>query len=210
MKKLPILSIFSLLLIFLFSSNVSSQEAFEYHNNIKLNPVEMANSEFKLTYERFFSDHKYSVSLMPSLIYYRDGDEYEQGWQAQAQFRWYVLHLNEMNGTKFWFFQNVGIYGGVYGLYLDYEQRYNQYDWDPVSGQQIIKVNDQTITAGEGGVILGVQLDITKRFCLDLYFGGGLRTANVENSLEDAELYGGDRSYEGIKPTGGLQFGLYF
>lgn len=209
MKNIGILKITFFFLILLFTGSMEAQETFEYKNSVKLNPVEMANAELKLTYERFFSNRKYSVSLMPSIIYFKDGDEYEQGWQFIGQLRWYALHLNEMNGTKVWFFENIGIYGGVYGLYLDYEERDMYYSYDPVTMEDTFLPNDITVTGGEGGVILGVQFDITKRFCLDFFFGGGLRIANVEVNETD-QYYYNNRTREGVKPIGGLQFGLYF
>ena len=213
MKVLVLLSFFICLNLGLQAQN----PLLENSNVLKISPVEFARAEFKLSYERYFNDRKHGLLLSPTIIMKGEEGDERIGWRAMMQYRHYLSHLNTYNENDFLGISNIGFYAGVYGLYLDYKDIFDLGEYDPVTNQQIIHKNERSIKAQEGGALVGLQLDLTRRFVIDFYVGGGIRFSSEENSVEiDEDFYSPSRggifpyAYNGVKPTFGLMVGLLF
>lgn len=209
------MKLYSILITLIFLSS-SLYGQFERNNVVKISPTEFARAEFQVSYERYFMKRRHSVSISPTIILKSEEGDYREGWRAITQYRYYLSHLNEDNGNRLWRFSNIGLYAGVYGLYFDYKDIYDVSYLDADNIQKIVE-NERKITSIEGGLLVGVQLDITQRFILDFYLGGGIRNSETVNSVEfDESIYNPERGgiypygYIGVKPTVGFNLGLLF
>jgi len=210
----------AVLFFFISSLTLYAQEDFlstGYNSAIKITPATFAKSEFQLTYEKYFNNRKFSISLIPSIILKDNNDESKEGWQGMSQLRFYLSHLNKENGRTFLGMQNYGFYTGVYGLYMDQTEEFLRYYYIPETEQNVSGEFKKEISAIEGGALIGVQVDITKRILIDFYIGGGIRYSSVkdtfvESGLEEyRESYNVfDPEYKGVKPTAGLLIGFLF
>lgn len=214
MKYLTVL--FSLVISYTF---VQAQEVgvFEYKNAIKISPFEFGNEEFQISYEHYFKNRKSSIQLMPSFILKDNQDESKTGVQVMGQYRIFLSHLRGDEGKSILGFYNLGLYGGVYALYLDYSEDYLYGYYNDMTNEFINEEFTKDLTSFEGGAILGVQVDITNRFVIDFYVGGGIRKTDIEDTkvLPEGQVdyfyYGVfDREYTGVKPKLGLQLGFTF
>ena len=196
------------------SFQISAQ--FQRNSVVKLSPFEFSRAEFKLSYEQYILDRRHSVLISPTIILKGDEEDQRKGWRAMLQYRYYLSHLNDANGNEFIGISNVGIYAGLYGLYLDYNDKYVQSIWDPVQQKNVISNNERSIKSQEGGAIIGLQVDLTQRFVIDFYVGGGIRNSDTEYSSDEPTTYHPDRGgifpydYIGVKPTFGFMLGLLF
>jgi len=201
-----------------FFSLLSQESQFKYDNAIKLNPPRFAASEFQLLYEHYFNDRKSSITLAPSFILEDNNDQSKEGWQIMAQYRFYLTHFNKSQKNTFLGMENYGFYTGLYGLHLDYSSNYLRGYYDPITSQMITEEYHKDVSSQEGGAIIGIQIDITKRILLDFYVGGGVRYTTIDDSIEDSgypnEWYDTynvfDPEYKGVKPTFGLLIGFLF
>jgi len=141
------------------------------------------------------------------------------GYQMMAQYRFYLTHFNkEERGNNFLGMENYGFYSGLYGLFLDYHSDYNRDYYEPEQDAYLRKEFEKNIYAIEGGVLLGVQVDITKRILVDLYVGGGVRYTQVDDTFDEYRNEDGwydtysifDPEYKGVKPVGGFLLGFLF
>jgi len=215
MKKL-ILSIFTVCLIL---TNVSGQETsnhFSKKNAVKLNPIRVATSEFQIVYERYLNDRNTSFIIAPSIILRETNDEVVEGWQMMAQYRFYLTHLRKDQRHNFLNVYNYGFYAGLYGLYLDYNEKYTRWFWDYNTNENISAEFKKDVQSYEGGALLGIQIDITKRILVDFYIGGGIRKSERTDTYIVFEpdynsSYGiFNPSYTGVKPKIGLMIGITF
>ncbi len=214
MKKILLILLATM---FLFNA-YAQKEGFDRRNVLKISPVELGRAEFKLAYEYYFNQRKSSVLLSPTIILKGEEGDQRAGWRAMAQYRYYLSHLNRMNENDFIGIYNIGFYAGVYGLYLDYADQFELSSYNNETGNYTIVENERTIHAQEGGALVGIQVDITQRFVLDFYIGGGLRFSQESNSveLEEAEYFTPSRggifpyAYNGVKPNFGFMVGLLF
>jgi len=188
------------------------------NNAIKINPIAFASSEFQLTFERYFNNRKSSISIIPSIILKDSQSEYKEAYQGKIQYRFFLSQINKADRNTFLGFSNFGFYAGVYALYIDYEEDYNNGYWDNDVGKYIEDEYHKDITAFEGGAIIGLQIDVTERILIDFTLGGGVRKANVKDtfisSVENPdyiESYGVfDPEYSGVKPSIALNIGFTF
>jgi len=214
MKK----SIFYLFL-FLLIGEVSAQDAqsFSYRNAIKISPFEFGNSEFQLTYEKYSAMRRHSILIMPTVILKDNGVESKKGVEGMIQYRFFLTHLKK-GKNKTWGMSNIGFYTGTYLRGLIYSEVYQSGYYDKTTNEYLTKNFEKDIRAAEGGVLLGIQFDITTRIILDMYVGGGVRYSDVEDSYDDfanEEIYRPtpgvfDKEYTGVKPKVGLQIGFTF
>lgn len=213
MKKM----IYLVILMFSIQGLAAQNNTFEKNNVLKISPIEFGRAEFKLSYERYFNNRQSSILISPTLILKGDDEDARVGWRAMAQYRYYLSHLNVSNENEFLGIYNLGFYAGLYGLYLDYQDKYSISTYDNETGMNIIYENERNINAQEGGAIVGLQMDLTQRFVIDFYVGGGIRFSAVQNSVViENDYYSPSRGgifpyeYNGVKPTFGLMVGLLF
>jgi len=207
----------TILLVCLFSLSTICLKGqnLQYNNVFKISPFQFANSTFEINYERFFSEKRHSFVISPALLLRENLPESLSGFKGQIQYRYYFTHLHK-DTHKTWIFSNLAFYGGGYAQFLTADEAY----WGSYTDKDFIYVSDifdKEVNSIEGGVILGMQIDITKRLVLDFYFGGGVKFADVEDSItpyldnEYPYSYGVlDREYTGVVPKGGFQLGFSF
>lgn len=191
---------------------------FQYKNALKINPVALANAEFQMTYERYFKDRAYSLSIVPSIIVKDNPELSKLGFQLMGQYRIHLSNFNIESNNNFLGFYNYGFYAGVYGLYLDYQEDYFQGYYDETYENYISGEFEKDVQAGEMGALIGIQMDISARILIDFFVGGGVRKAEVNdtyydvvNPLDYYQSYGVfDVAYTGVKPNIGLLLGITF
>lgn len=188
----------------------------QYKNALRISPVQFANSTFEVNYERFFNDKKHSIVISPALLLKENEPESLLGFKGNIQYRLYFTHLHK-DTHKTWIFSNLAFYGGVYAQYLnateDYYGSYSDKNFNYVTD-----IFTKDINSYEGGVLLGMQIDIIPRLALDFNFGGGVKYADVDDSItpylvgdERNYSYGVlDREFTGVVPKGSIQLGFNF
>lgn len=184
---------------------------YEYKNVLRLSPVELGRAEFQVGYERYFANRAQSLVLNPSVIKASRGVEKKDGFQLMAQYRFYLSQLQrETNETLNMY--NIGFYAAPYALGLTFKETYEFYNYSPETNKDNVSLVDETVNAVEGGALLGIQLDITRRIVLDFFVGGGIRESAVtSNNTEDVNQYGiFENGYTGVKPRIGFQMGITF
>jgi len=211
---------FFIVLTLLFIIDISAQNTdvdFQYTKAIKLSPFNLGQSEFQAAYEQYFNSRKSSISLYPSIYLRETQDESLSGWQAMVQYRFYLTHFNKDERKTFLNLYNYGFYAGLYGLYFDYSEDYLRGYWS--NGQQDYITSEFTRSSEsvEGGAMIGLQVDITKRILVDFYIGGGVRFSESFDTFNDVleepnyESFGVfNPAYTGVKPKVGLQLGILF
>lgn len=218
MKSIIKITTIFLLITYISVGQTIAQETtptYSKMNSLKINPFAFGNSEFQLAYERYFNNRRSSVVFSPSIILRDSGGESKEGFQVMGQYRFYLTHFKkEPNRKNFLGVYNYGFYAGAYGLYFDQKETYLEYDWDATTGESLITEFTEDIQSVEGGAMLGLQMDITKRIVLDFYIGGGVRRSEVDDTnTNDESIYSDgifDKGYTGVKPKAGLLLGITF
>lgn len=206
------------LLYILPTLGMSQSAHFDQTNAIKISPAEFGNAQFEISYERYFGDRSSSLIILPSIFLKEDIRESKEGYQLSAQYRVYLSHIRSDEKSVFLGFHNIGLYAGVYVQYLNYNEDYQLSWWDDENSESYTQTMTKDVSATEGGAILGVQIDLTKKILLDFYIGGGVRysdftdtkTAVVDPNyyFENVSVF--DPEYKGVKPKVGFQIGFLF
>lgn len=206
-------------LTFSFTYGQNNSDHFAYKNLVKLSPIDLGLSKFQLHYERYLGEErKNSLLLIPSVYLRENSRENESGWEFMGQYRFYLTHVRKDEGRIFLGLHNYGFYAGVYGLMMELNTDYIREVYKE-NGRYTTAEYRSEIDAQEAGVILGMQIDITKRIILDFYVGGGIRNARVLDSYDpDIDYaypyYSRDGvmspSYKGVKPKVGFTLGMAF
>jgi len=186
-------------------------------NSIRISPAEFGRAEFQINYERYFKNRSSSITISPSVFLKENREQTIEGWQVMGQYRFYLSHLNKANQRNFLGMENYGFYAGIYGLYMDYTEDFLQFYWDDETQTQYSETFRKEVTAIEGGALIGVEVDITKRIQVDFFVGGGIRYSDYTNTYEDLmpdDVYYYDNvfdpEYQGVKPKVGLSLGVSF
>jgi len=219
MKKILLLVI----TVFMIGPSIQAQEEsghFANKNALKISPIEFGKAEFQATYERYFGENRNSsLSIMPSIILEDSFNESQEGYQLMLQYRFYLTHLRKDEGNSIFGMHNFGFYAGFYGLALDYKKDYQRNYYDNDLMESFTDEFTRSQTTFEGGALIGLQIDVTKRIVLDMYVGGGIRKTDLTDTIEDNPNYENnyynyydvfDREYHGVKPRLGLQLGILF
>ncbi len=195
----------------------STSNVFEYNNVLKFSPFNMGQSELQVSYERYFLDRKYSIILFPSIYLRQTVDNNLTGFQIMGQYRFYLTHYNKLIRKNFLGLFNYGFYGGPYLLYFDYNEEYESGYWSNTLGEYISGTFTKASQSVEGGVLIGLQADITPRITTDFYIGGGVRKTessdtfqevNEDPYYQDYSVF--DPAFSGVKPKIGFQIGITF
>ena len=191
---------------------------FDQKNAIKISPFEFGKAQFEMSYERYFGDRSSSIILMPSIFLKENMRESKEGFQLGAQYRVYLSHIRSDEKSVFLGFHNIGLYAGVYAQYLDYSEDYLYSWWDNETMESYTETMTKDVSATEGGALIGVQFDITKKILIDFYIGGGIRYSDTTDTItevvdpnnyyEDVSVF--DPEYKGVKPRIGFQLGFMF
>ncbi len=209
-----------LFILFFLTINLQAQnnESASLKNALKVSPFAFAASKFQVSYERTFKEKKHSLMLTPAIILKDNGVESKKGFETMLQYRIILTQLRK--GTnKTMRMHSVRFYTGPYANGLLYSENYQNGYYDKVTETYLTKVFTKEVYAIEGGVLIGIQFDVTKRIILDFYAGGGVRYSDVDDEYEDYVQedeynftdYGVfEMEYTGIKPKLGMQLGFSF
>ena len=209
-------NIFLILAFILPTFAIGQSGHFNKKNAIKISPIEFGQAEFQVSYERYFGDRSSSLTISPSFILKENIRESKEGFQIEGQYRIYLTHLRSDDIDVFLGFHNVGLYTGLYARYLNYNEDY-LFMWYENNTENSAEFRKE-LSATEGGALLGIQIDITKRILIDFFVGGGIRYTELTDSKDgvvDQNYYYGeygvfDPEYKGVKPKLGLQIGILF
>ncbi len=205
------------IMCFAFITNAQSDH-FKYTNALKLSIFEFARDEIQLSYERFLGENRTkSLIITPSLIYKSQNDETKTGFQLMSQYRFYVSQVRSDERNTFLGMYNIGFYAGPYAQGLIYSEDYLYSYWNNTGGQYMESIFTKDIKSVEGGVIIGLQFDITSRILMDFFVGGGIRYSKVDDTFDisSPDIYREtynifDQEYNGVKPKIGFQVGITF
>ena len=210
--------IFFIVAIFLPALLFGQSDHFSNKNAIKISPVEFGKAEFQISFERYFGDRTSSITITPSIILKENNFESIEGFQIGGQYRIFLSHLRSDSKRVFLGFHNIGLYTGLYAQYQDYKEDYKFTWWDNTTNIEYNREFTKEVNAIEGGALIGVQIDVTKRILVDFFVGGGVRYADFTDSKDGIvpenyyyEEYGVfDVEYKGVKPRVGFQLGILF
>jgi len=197
---------------------MSQSSHFDQLNAIKISPAEFGNAQFEMSYERYFGERTSSLTIMPSIFLKDDVKESKEGYQVGVQYRVYLSHVRSDQNSVFLGFHNLGLYAGIYAQYLDYKEDYQFYSWNNETNESVILDLAKDVNSTEGGAIIGVQFDVTKKILIDFYIGGGVRYSDftdtkngiVDPNIHYEEVSVFDPEYKGVKPKVGFQLGFMF
>ena len=105
-----------------------------------------------------------------------------------GQYRFYLTHLRKDQKRTFLGFHNYGFYAGVYALAMSLD---SDFEMERYKNDGTYELNEyrSEVTAQEGGVLIGMQMDITNRIIMDFYVGGGVRNSTTLDTYENETGY---------------------
>lgn len=211
-------NIITTLIFFIPFFAISQSQHFDQRNAIRTSPVEFGKAEFQLGYEYYWPNRTTSLLILPSIILEDRPQQVMEGFQLESQVRFYLSHLRSDERNVFLGFHNVGFYTGLYGKYINYHEEYDYTWWDNASNDSYTQRFEKSVNAGEGGILIGLQIDVTKRILIDFFVGGGIRypkftdtkneVVTTEDYYQDVSVF--DPEYKGVKPKIGFQLGFLF
>ena len=200
MRKFNLIILLSLSCLFAAAQDQASI-APSYRNIIKIDPIRFFSSTFQLSYERLVDKDK-SLNFSAGLIYKDTESESVNGFRGEFQFRYFILEREIYNPARKIYFAPF-----IFDQYVDVINR-NYYNSSGMQEQYSYKTN-----AFGGGIVMGVNWVFSKRFVIDAFLGGGVRTSNMDknNNVYYTNNNGiMDYGYKGIFPRVGLDLGFTF
>ena len=198
MRKFKLIILLSFSYLFVAAQDQGSEPA-AYRNSIKINPLSFFSSTFQLSYETRIAKDQ-SLNFSAGLIYKDTDSKSVNGYRGEFQFRYFVLQRETISAVRKLYFAPF-----VFDQYADVIDR-NYYNYIGTQDIYHYKVN-----SFGAGVVMGVNWTFARRFVIDTFVGGGVRTSNMNNRsssyIDDGILgYG----YKGIFPRVGLDIGFTF
>jgi hypothetical protein len=191
-----------LLLILLVSSSFSIKaqkaEDLGYSGVVKFSPVQFLLNTFQLSYEQVISKTQ-SFQINGGVCYYDRDYDYREGYIGEFQYRCYILR-NETSDYNT--LHNLYFSPYLMGKHFVVESSVYHY----ASGVNYYEISRDEFNAMSGGIIIGINCLVGKRFHIDMFFGGGLHTSNSEGNDNNATQPG----FKGISLRGGIDLGINF
>lgn len=198
MRKFNLIVILSLCYIFVAAQDQGSLPA-AYRNSIKISPLSFFSSTFQMSYERLVGQDQ-SLNFSAGLIYKDSDSKSVNGFRGEFQFRYFVLKRETFNATRKLYFAPF-----VFDQYADVTDQ-NYFNFGGSQDIYSYKVN-----AFGAGIVMGVNWVFSKRFVIDTFLGGGVRSSNMDktqDSYNDDGIMG--YGYKGIYPRVGFDLGFTF
>jgi hypothetical protein len=198
---------FSLIIFLCFAYSVVSAQDQEskpvvYRNSLKVNPLSFFSGTFQMSYERLIGTDK-SINISAGLTYKDSDSKTVNGYRGELQYRYFVLQRETPRASRKLYFAPF-----VFDQYTDVTDRDYYYSY-PYPGYD--DNYHYTVNSVGAGIVMGVKWVFAKRFVLDAFVGGGVRTSNLprhsEYYYEDGLT---DYGYKGIFPRIGLDLGFTF
>jgi hypothetical protein len=201
MRKLKLIVLICLT-YFTLAAQDKESESNAYRNSFKINPLSFFSSTFQMSYERLVADDK-SLNISAGLTYKDSDDESVSGFRGEFQFRYFVLQRETANASRKLYFAPF-----IFDQYTDVTDRNYYYSYPYPGYDDTYRYNVNSFGAG---IVMGFNWTFAKRFVLDAFVGGGVRTSNLKKNSDyyfDDGLMG--YGYKGIFPRVGLDLGFTF
>ena len=205
--------LFILLSLFLVSISSQAQKSF-----LKISPFHFFDGTLKMSYERPISSDK-SINISGGFHLIEDGGwNYgdQIGWMGEIQLRKYLV-IQEKKESKL-----SGIYVAPYfkGGYFRYKEDNGYYlatyDNNGYYIEDIWHYNtdEYEIKNYNVGILMGAQIILSNIVSLEIFLGGGVQYADIEDIRGNLPYYYNDtpfsRGYTGVVPKAGFNFGVKF
>ncbi|MEI6750628.1 MAG: DUF3575 domain-containing protein [Bacteroidales bacterium] len=201
MRKFNLLLILSITFLYAVAQDQGEKQV-TFLNSIKVNPLRFVSSTFHMSYERLIGKDK-SLNLSAGLTYKDSENESVSGYRGEIQFRYFVLqHKTDEVCRKLYFAPFA------FDQYTDVTD-HNYYD--PYNLYPSSQDNRYFVNSFGAGLVAGLNMIFAKRFVLDAFVGGGVRTSNMDRNSStflDNSLMG--YGYKGIFPRIGFDIGFTF
>jgi hypothetical protein len=202
MRKFSLIIFLGVTCLFVSAQGQDSKPAV-YRNSLKVNPLSFFSSTFQMSYERLIGTDK-SINISAGLTYKDSEEKSVNGYKGEFQFRYFILQRETPRVCRKLYFAPF-----IFDQYTEVTDR-NYYYYYPYPGYDdnySYNVNSVGV-----GIVMGVNWVFAKRFVLDAFVGGGVRTSNEparskEYYYEDGLM---DYGYKGIFPRVGLDLGFTF
>jgi hypothetical protein len=200
MKKL-LLAFFCIIFFTATAQDKKQESSTGYKSILKFSPLKFLFSTFQLGYE--MSDGKSGSFVINAGVSYQDNNSrYKEGYIGEFQYRIYPLRTETSAENTMHY-----LYLGPYLSFKHYVIEDYNYYYDPYD-----PYNNGTYTqrdvfnAYNFGVLTGFNFVIAKRFHIDYFIGGGLRTS--DSNYNDGSII--EEGYKGIAPRVGFELGVNF
>ena len=217
------------LVLFFFSISGSSQSpqesTYNFNNTFMVSVSHFFASEYRLTYERYLNNHRFSIAFSPSYVLNKkpsiwlNNNVFQQisGVGANLQIKLHLFNkygpiIANRKGTTV-----LDIYSAPYFQYfhlkhVDENVSFLTDGFEDdlyVKGEPIVDIID----AYEGGVMLGIEIAIHQRFIMEFAAGAGYRYSHIESipySFPMIRTGYWSRGFTGVVPRLGINFGFTF
>jgi hypothetical protein len=201
MRKLGLIALISLCCLYVAAQDQGSEPVI-YKNSFKVSPLGFFNSTFLMSYERLIGNDK-ALDFTAGITYKSSDDESVNGYRGEFRFHYFIMQRVTSKASRkvyfapFLFDQYTKVTEPNYYYNYPYPTEEDTYTYD--------------VNSVGFGVVMGVNWIFARRFVLDAFIGGGLKTSNMDDSsssyLDDGlNGYG----YKGIFPRVGLDLGFTF
>jgi hypothetical protein len=169
---------------------------------VKFSPIQFLYNTFQLGFEQRMTNVS-SFNISAGISYVDNDNKYTEGYIGEFQYRYYILREETSTENSL---HNLYIGPYLNFKYFNMERTTTQYIWDGVNNVYTDLVEKDRFNAYNFGILAGINNVIAKRFHIDLYLGGGIRTSDA--SIFDQNVY--DPGYKGIAPKFGFDLGINF
>jgi len=174
----------------------------DYTGIVKFSPIQFLYNTFQLGYEQRMTKVS-SFNISAGISYVDNDNKYTEGYIGEFQYRYYILREEtSTENTLHNFF--IGPY--VTFKYFNMERKSYDYIWNGTTNISTTISEKDKFNAYNFGILAGINNVVAKRFHIDLYLGGGIRTSDA--SIFDKNFT--DPGYKGIAPKFGFDLGINF
>ena len=177
---------------------------------VKIHPQQFVDNTFYLSLEKFNKEFKNSINVGLGLTA-SNGDINQSGYKAEVQYRYFPLKFSERKNRRNNSTYHGGIFTGVY-VHNSYNVRKSQYfSYDETSPEPTLVESKEKVLAFNPGVVIGYQKTFFEKLYLEVFVGGGIRTAitsgaSPEYFFDNGDVFG--EKYEGVFPKIGFSIGI--
>lgn len=195
------ISVFILCIVALSATAQTTPEP-AYKGIVKFSPIQFMYNTFQLGYEQPISKTS-SFNISGGITYVDNDNKYTEGYTGEFQYRFYVLSQETSPENSL---HNLYIGPYLNFKYFNMQSTTYEYIWDGTNNVPTTVIKKEKFNAYNFGLIAGINNIVAKRFHIDLYIGGGLRTSDA--SVFDQSMT--DAGYKGIAPKFGFDLGVNF
>jgi len=174
----------------------------DYTGIVKFSPIQFLYNTFQLGYEQRMTRTS-SFNISAGISYVDNDTKYTEGYTGEFQYRYYILRDETSADNSLHNFY-VGPYLNF--KYFNMERISTQYIWDGTNNLSTTLVEKDKFNAYNFGLLAGINNVVAKRFHIDLYLGGGIKTSDA--TIFDKNFT--EPGYKGIAPKFGFDLGVNF